>query len=32
MNYDVFDFGKRRAFIREHEAQLAEAQENRGAA
>lgn len=28
MNYDVFDFGKRRASIREHEAQLAEAQEN----
>jgi len=28
MNYDVFDFGKRRAAIREHEAQLAEAQEN----
>jgi outer membrane protein TolC len=28
LNYDVFDFGKRRAAVREHEAQLAEAQEN----
>lgn len=28
MNYDVFDFGKRRAATREREAQLAEAQEN----
>lgn len=28
MNYDVFDFGKRRAVIREREAQLAQAQEN----
>jgi outer membrane protein TolC len=28
MNYDVFDFGKRRAAVREREAQLAEAQEN----
>jgi outer membrane protein TolC len=28
MNYDVFDFGKRRAAIRQREAQLAEAQEN----
>jgi outer membrane protein TolC len=28
MNYDVFDFGKRRAAIREREAQLAQAQEN----
>ena len=28
MNYDVFDFGKRRAAVREREAQLAEAQLN----
>ena len=28
LNYDVFDFGKRRAGVREHEVQLAEAQEN----
>ena len=28
MNYDVFDFGKRRAAIRERGAQLAQAQEN----
>jgi outer membrane protein TolC len=28
LNYDVFDFGKRRAVVREREAQLAEAQEN----
>ena len=28
MNYDVFDFGKRRAALREREVQLAEAQEN----
>jgi len=28
MSYDVFDFGKRRATVREREAQLAEAQEN----
>lgn len=28
LNYDVFDFGKRRAEIREREAQLAQAQEN----
>jgi outer membrane protein TolC len=28
LNYDVFDFGKRRADVREHEAQLAEAEEN----
>jgi len=28
LNYDVFDFGKRRAVIREREAQLAQAQEN----
>jgi outer membrane protein TolC len=28
LNYDVFDFGKRRAAIREREAQLAEAEEN----
>ena len=28
MNYDVFDFGKRRAAIREREAQLAQAQQN----
>jgi outer membrane protein TolC len=28
MNYDVFDFGKRRAATREREAQLAQAQEN----
>ena len=28
MNYDVFDFGKRRAAVREREDQLAEAQEN----
>jgi outer membrane protein TolC len=28
LNYDVFDFGKRRAAVREHEAQLAEAEEN----
>jgi outer membrane protein TolC len=28
LNYDVFDFGKRRAAVREREAQLAEAQEN----
>lgn len=28
LNYDVFDFGKRRAAVREHEAQLAETEEN----
>jgi len=28
LNYDVFDFGKRRAAVREREAQLAEAEEN----
>jgi outer membrane protein TolC len=28
LSYDVFDFGKRRAAVREHEAQLAEAEEN----
>ena len=28
MNWDVFDFGKRRAGVRESEAQLAEAEEN----
>jgi outer membrane protein TolC len=28
LSYDVFDFGKRRASVREHEAQLAQAQEN----
>jgi outer membrane protein TolC len=28
MDYDIFDFGKRRAAVREREAQLAEAQEN----
>lgn len=28
MNYDVFDFGKRRAAVRQREAQLAEAQED----
>jgi outer membrane protein TolC len=28
LSYDVFDFGKRRAGVREHEAQLAEAEEN----
>jgi outer membrane protein TolC len=28
MNYDVFDFGKRRAAVRQREAQLAQAQEN----
>jgi len=28
LNWDVFDFGKRRAAVREHEAQLAEAEEN----
>ena len=28
LNYDVFDFGKRRAAVREHEAQLSEAEEN----
>jgi outer membrane protein TolC len=28
LNYDVVDFGKRRASVREHEAQLAQAQEN----
>ena len=28
LTYDVFDFGKRRAEIRQREAQLAEAQEN----
>jgi len=28
MNYDVFDFGKRRAAVREREVQLAQAQEN----
>jgi outer membrane protein TolC len=28
MDYDVFDFGKRRAEVRENEAKLAEAQEN----
>jgi outer membrane protein len=28
LNYDVFDFGKRRAVVRENETKLAEAQEN----
>ena len=28
LNYDVFDFGKRRAVVREREAQLAQAREN----
>jgi outer membrane protein TolC len=28
LDYNVFDFGKRRAAVREHEAQLAEAEEN----
>jgi outer membrane protein TolC len=28
MDYDVFDFGKRRAAVKEHEAQLAQAEEN----
>ena len=28
LNYDVFDFGKRRAAVKEHEAQLSEAEEN----
>jgi outer membrane protein TolC len=28
LNYDIFDFGKRRAVVREREAQLAQAQEN----
>src|SRR5262249_40992907 len=28
LNYDVFDFGKRRAVVREREAQLAQTQEN----
>ena len=28
LNYDVFDFGKRRATVREREAQLAQAEEN----
>jgi outer membrane protein TolC len=28
LSYDVFDFGKRRAVVREHEAKLAQAQEN----
>lgn len=28
LDYDVFDWGKRRAAVREHEAQLAEAEEN----
>lgn len=28
MNYDIFDFGKRRAAVREREAQLEQAQEN----
>ena len=28
LNYDVFDFGKRRAVVRERQAQLAQAQEN----
>ena len=28
LNYDVFDFGKRRAVVRERQAQLVEAQEN----
>jgi outer membrane protein TolC len=28
LDYEVFDFGKRRATVREREAQLAEAQEN----
>jgi len=28
LNWDVFDFGKRRATVREHEAQLAQAEEN----
>src|SRR6202034_2820657 len=28
LNYDVFDFGKRRAAVREREAQLAEAEQN----
>ena len=31
LTWDVFDFGKRRAGVREHEAQLAEAEENLGA-
>jgi outer membrane protein TolC len=28
LNYDVFDFGKRRAVVRERESQLAQAEEN----
>jgi len=28
LSWDVFDFGKRRAGVREHEAQLAQAEEN----
>jgi len=28
LNYDIFDFGKRRAIVRQREAQLAQAQEN----
>jgi outer membrane protein TolC len=28
LDYDVFDWGKRRAAVREHEAQLAQAEEN----
>jgi outer membrane protein TolC len=28
LNWDVFDFGKRRSVVREHEVQLAEAEEN----
>jgi len=28
LNWEVFDFGKRRAAVREHEAQLAQAEEN----
>ena len=28
LNYDVFDFGKRRATVREHQTQLAQAEEN----
>jgi outer membrane protein TolC len=28
LNWDVFDFGKRRSVVREHEAQLAQAEEN----
>jgi len=28
LNYDVFDFGKRRAAVREHDAELAQAEEN----